>query len=501
MIHLQSIKVISHVTQKLFVLLLLKAFAIALVLFYAGLGLSPDEAQYWTWSQKLDFGYYSKPPAIAWQIWLGTTLFGNTELGVRALSLVIGTILPLLLFKLAKDLKTSSIGAYLAAVAFAFSPIGIFSSILAITDGGMILFWTVALYFLLRDMNKNKCPNYLLIGGSIAIGALFKWPIYFFWVLIIPSALYFKVLRSWKILSGILFSLLGLIPSLYWNIKHDFATFKHVQATLLKDAYSTSSGNFFDFLGAEVALVSPVLFILILLTLWHLKKSQAAKFSAYMTSAIFTFGAFLSIFTKVQGNWIIFAYPSAFLLLAYASPYQKFIKFGVIVSLVLTSFVLSIPSLPSFPYKINPFKHNVGWDNVKSALQKAGYNPEKDLLFSDTYQGASILSFYGQKQHLAYFFNLKRCRKNQFSYWPKMPVIDEDANFGKAYFVVFENKQPQELITLIQFYEKQLTPYFDEVKTVGIFPLFKVKEIAEKNALIIKCERYNGKVPAESNKF
>ena len=27
-----------------------------------------DEAQYWTWSRALDFGYFSKPPMIAWVI-------------------------------------------------------------------------------------------------------------------------------------------------------------------------------------------------------------------------------------------------------------------------------------------------------------------------------------------------------------------------------------------------------------------------------------------------
>ena len=33
-----------------------------------GTNLFFDEAQYWTWSQDLDFGYYSKPPLIAWII-------------------------------------------------------------------------------------------------------------------------------------------------------------------------------------------------------------------------------------------------------------------------------------------------------------------------------------------------------------------------------------------------------------------------------------------------
>ncbi|MBN6741172.1 hypothetical protein JKG47_11630 [Acidithiobacillus sp. MC6.1] len=47
------------------------------------LHLSGDEAQYWTWSRHLDWGYYTKVPAIAWIIALGTRIVANTELGVR----------------------------------------------------------------------------------------------------------------------------------------------------------------------------------------------------------------------------------------------------------------------------------------------------------------------------------------------------------------------------------------------------------------------------------
>ena len=37
----------------------------ALALHWSGLNLYVDEAQYWTWAQALDWGYYSKPPVIA----------------------------------------------------------------------------------------------------------------------------------------------------------------------------------------------------------------------------------------------------------------------------------------------------------------------------------------------------------------------------------------------------------------------------------------------------
>ncbi|HWU81152.1 MAG TPA: 4-amino-4-deoxy-L-arabinose transferase, partial [Caulobacter sp.] len=43
-----------------------------IALFVTPLELYPDEAQYWLWSRELAFGYFSKPPMIAWLIWLTT---------------------------------------------------------------------------------------------------------------------------------------------------------------------------------------------------------------------------------------------------------------------------------------------------------------------------------------------------------------------------------------------------------------------------------------------
>jgi 4-amino-4-deoxy-L-arabinose transferase-like glycosyltransferase len=58
-------------------LLVLALTAARLVaLFATPLELYPDEAQYWLWSRTLDFGYYSKPPVIAWAIWAATAIGG-----------------------------------------------------------------------------------------------------------------------------------------------------------------------------------------------------------------------------------------------------------------------------------------------------------------------------------------------------------------------------------------------------------------------------------------
>ena len=48
-----------------------------------GVTLYVDEAQYWTWAQNLDWGYFSKPPVIAWLIAASTALFGDGILAVK----------------------------------------------------------------------------------------------------------------------------------------------------------------------------------------------------------------------------------------------------------------------------------------------------------------------------------------------------------------------------------------------------------------------------------
>src|ERR1700676_433527 len=48
-----------------------------------------DEAYYWMWSKHLAGGYYDHPPMVALVIRLGTMLAGDTELGVRLVSIVL----------------------------------------------------------------------------------------------------------------------------------------------------------------------------------------------------------------------------------------------------------------------------------------------------------------------------------------------------------------------------------------------------------------------------
>ncbi|MDB6016690.1 MAG: glycosyl transferase family 39, partial [Pedosphaera sp.] len=75
---------------------------LALRLWYAASGfieLSEDEAYQWLWSKHLALSYYSKPPMIAYTQFLATSIWGDTEFGIRFFSPVIAAIVMFLMLR------------------------------------------------------------------------------------------------------------------------------------------------------------------------------------------------------------------------------------------------------------------------------------------------------------------------------------------------------------------------------------------------------------------
>lgn len=501
----------THSTTNLTALLFLKALVMVAIILFAGIGLSPDEAQYWTWSQKLAAGYYSKPPGIAWQIWLGTEVFGDTELGVRIGSVVLAIVMGLAVYTAARACHLSQKASWLAGIAFALSPIGILSSFFAITDVGLALFWTLATATLAAALNKGETPNYYAVGLWLLCGALFKWPIYLFWIPVFLLMPFIPKLASRHVFGGVLISLLGLLPSLYWNATHEWVTFLHVWTTVsgghsqeIGTVAPLVKGNTGDFFGAQVLLVSPILFVLavwgsILVFKQRHKLSSGLLFIVGSTAILFFALLIASFFMKMQGNWGSFIYPVSFAIIAwYATTYdhEKWLWTGVILAVALSALAFLLPSLP-IPYKYNPFKHNMGWHQLAPALKEAGYDPSQHFLFSDKYQTTSILSFYGPEQKRAYFLNLQNTRLNQFSFWPD--IAEEQA--GKSgFFVVVENAPKLSEMNPDTF-EEQLQPYFKHAQFIGMYPLYQCGSKTCKAAYIFKADDYSGKLVPQSKKY
>ncbi len=471
--------------KTLVVLLLLKAVVLGLLIAFYHVGLSPDEAQYWTWSRALDWGYYSKPPAIAWQIWGSTALFGHTAFGVRVGALAIGFLLAMAVYYLARSSGQSEKTSFWAAIVMAFSPLGIYLSLAATTDGGAILFLVIGIAVIAKGINDEEGPNYPLAGVWILLGALYKWTAFALWPFVLFFFLFFPKMRKWSVIWGIIISLFALLPPVYWNMAHEWATFKHVSGAI----GGAKKGNFFDFLAAQIGLLSPVFFALLVaafIQLWKQSNRALLFCSAFPLAVLFYFGT--SIVNKIQPNWAAYLYPPGMVLVAWVA-YPRFrvwLHIGTWFSIAMVCIALFLPWYT--------FRHSVGWDQVKPALEEAGYNPKTDFLLGNKYQAASILSFYGPEQKRAYFFNISETRKNQFSYWPQM----QEQEVGKTgFFVMLEKTNVESIPWYEQHYLERLKPYFDNVSYVGAYPLYSWMGAPVKYALIFKCEGYLGEAPTD----
>ena len=280
---------------RLLFFLSLKSLLSLFLIHQLGVGLAPDEAQYWTWSSQLDWGYYSKPPGIAWQIFLGTSLLGDTEIGIRLPSVLLSSLLSLAIYFLARQCHLEKKTAFWSGMIMAFCPIGILSSFAATSDGGFILFWTLSSSLFVRELEKKNRVS-LKVGLLIALGSLFKWPIYALWGFIIPFSLYYKKTTIGNAIVNVGVSLLGLLPSLYWNISHKWSTFLHVYYTIFPNATQMHSqtlfhGNALEFFASQMGALSPIYYFLLLFALFALIKEKKKPSPSYSFAH-----AFLSAF-------------------------------------------------------------------------------------------------------------------------------------------------------------------------------------------------------------
>ena len=166
MIHLRKKNIFKLNSQKTFLLILLIFIIRVISILNSPLGLSVDEAQYWDWSNNLQFGYFSKPPVIAWLIAFTTYFFGIAEWSVRLSAPIIHFLITVMIWFISKNIYSVKI-ANLSALIWATLPLNSFGSLIISTDTPLLLFWCVSLFALLKTLESNKVFWPILLGISL----------------------------------------------------------------------------------------------------------------------------------------------------------------------------------------------------------------------------------------------------------------------------------------------------------------------------------------------
>lgn len=285
-----------------------------------GITLYVDEAQYWTWAQNLDWGYFSKPPVIAWLIAASTSLFGDGMVAVKLPALVLYGITSCVIFFLGRDLYDARIGMR-AAVAFSLAPfvagLGLFVS----TDAPLLFFWALAIFSFTRALSADRWRDWLLLGAALGLGTMSKYTMLAFG----PSALLYLLLsreRMSQLRNPRLWIALGLaflivLPNLLWNWSHNFPTLHHTADITHIEGLNEKQGNVGEFLLAQVISLGPLLALAFLGGLglaWRERKDSRWQLLACFSLPLFGMVLLQALRSEANGNWAAPAFVTATLL-------------------------------------------------------------------------------------------------------------------------------------------------------------------------------------------
>jgi len=296
--------------------LLIKFFAILSTDF----DLFGDEAQYWIWSQNLDFGYYSKPPLLAWVIGGFSFLFGNSFEAIKIIPVSAYVLSSAVVYSIAQELYNNKKLALISGATFYLLPAVSVSSFLISTDVILILFWSLSLLFLIKVRKNPKIINFFLLGIFLGLSFLAKYAaIYFLLSLVVLIFLDEKIKKIffnkfWYFVFFLGTSFIILLPNIVWNIKNNWATFSHTSdnASLDKISFSFLRGG--EFILSQGVMIGPLLFVFFLTGLKKIKSSFDTKFllSFSLPILLIVFGE--SVLVRANANWAAVALVSLSIL-------------------------------------------------------------------------------------------------------------------------------------------------------------------------------------------
>jgi hypothetical protein len=268
--------------------------------------LSEDEAYYRLWSLRPAFGYFDHPPMVAWWIWLGRQIAGDTALGVRLLPALGAGLTTLLAFDLARVAGLGERVALRAAIWFNATLLIGLGGELAVPDGPNTLFWTATLCCVFRAV-RGHGSWWLAAGVAAGLACLSKYSALF----LAPGVVLWlgltregrrALLTPWPWLAASI-AVAIFAPNIAWNAQHGWVTFQKQFGRVAADGFAP--GYLAKLLFDQAALLNPLIVI-------FLGMAAARRIAWPLLVIGAPFALYLvvhSLHDAVQGQWPSPLYP------------------------------------------------------------------------------------------------------------------------------------------------------------------------------------------------
>jgi 4-amino-4-deoxy-L-arabinose transferase-like glycosyltransferase len=234
---------------------------------FSAVDIDPDEAQYWEWGRSLAFGYFSKPPLIAWVNWLSDAACGSSIECIRAPAPLFYAGTSILTYA-ATRLLYGGTAAFWAGIALATAPGVAYSSRIMSTDVPLLFFWALALFAYVRLIKGGGWVWAAVLAAGIGLGLLAKYAMAYFVASVVLGALVDRdaraLLKNPRLWAGLVGGVILFLPNVLWNLGNGLKTASATAAYVAPHGAGIHWGDAFTFIIAQFAVFGPVTFATLL---------------------------------------------------------------------------------------------------------------------------------------------------------------------------------------------------------------------------------------------
>ena len=370
------------------------------------MGLMPQDAYYYFYSEHLALSYFDHPPMVAYMLKFFSLFLGKSVYAVKLTDFIV-TLFSFIGFYYLASLFLSKHKLNRSAMFYGSTLLLTVISINTTPDVPLVFFWTLSLIAMYKAVFEHKLVYWVLSGLLIGLSFDSKYTAVFLLfglvVFLVLSKNHRRYLFSKELFLTVLFFLITIAPIFIWNMENDWISFKFQSSERASsmDGISLEPKLFLGNLATQMFLLLPTLFVGIMVIFYKSgqkmikKKKLPDEQTLFLLSfAVPVIGFFFAVSTVywVKLNWIMPAYITAIIL---ASRYlsQKALGYQIIVSLVLH--ILLFVQIAFYPFNVTSDDTWFGWGELAEEVEDLSSEyPESFLFANDGYKTTAVLNFY-----------------------------------------------------------------------------------------------------------
>jgi 4-amino-4-deoxy-L-arabinose transferase-like glycosyltransferase len=408
-----------------------------------------DEAYYWMWSKHLAFGYYDHPPAVAGVIRLGTMIAGDTELGVRLVSILLALPMSWAVSRSAAILFGGQRVAATATILLNVTLMAAVGTLIVTPDAPLLVASSFVLFSLAKLLETGRGAWWLAVGAAVGTALLSKYTALFFgpailiWLVSVPK-LRRWLLSPWLYLGGLV-ALLIFSPVILWNADHHWVSFiKQIGRARIEDFRPAFIA---ELIPTQVAFATPLVFILGAMGLYALfRRNAGASAARVLISATFwTIVAYFvwhSLHARVEANWFAPVYPVLAIAAAVAANLTRWerrqqrvvdfcLRWASPVGILMFALLIvqaNTGALTGYRRDATVRSVGVGWRELAGEIEAVRLRVGAACVLAPDYGTTSWLAFYLPKGACV-------VQPTQRIRWVNMPEPDPALLSGKLLYV------------------------------------------------------------------